>query len=741
MSPLSLFANWLRFMPSAANNSSHSTRRRMPCLEILEDRTTPAIIYAVTTTDHLVSFNSTTPGTFLSDVAITGVGAGEEIEAIDFSPSSGSLFLISSGASVAHFYSLNPNSGAATARVPFSIPSFGALTGTDFGFDFNPVSNRPRLVTNAEENFVFTVNLPSPTQETNLAYVAGDANAGVNPTVTAIAYNVNFIGATNTTLFGIDAGTDALVRIGSVGGTPDGAGTGKLTTIGTGLGVNTTNQVGFDIADGTASIAFASLTVAGATRSKLHQVNTNTGVATAVGDIGPTSNLFIRDIAVALVGHLQIGPAVVSGSETGGQVALTVTRSVPSLVTTQVQFELLVGTATAGVDFTLPPPITFNPGETSKTVPVTLINDAQIEGAETIVLRLAGVTNGASTDASQIVTVTVQDSPFFVAGAGSAPRIRIFDDSGALLNDLRVYPAAFTGGVRVATGDVNGDGFVDVIVAPGSGTPQRVKVIDGAQLASLPAGAAIPDSALLGNFFAFAPTSSAGVFVAAGDVNGDGKADIIVGQGNSGSTVKVIDGTKLNQVSGQGQIAASALLSVFKAYPGFTGGVTVAAGDVNGDGKDDVITGPATGKQKVRVRNAVNLTQVLGSFFAFQQKFTGGVFVAAGDVNGDGKTDVIAGAGAGASRVRAIDGLKLNQVAANGQISSSALLADLKVFGAKAAGVRVGAVDINGDGKADLLAGSGPGGPSSLRVLDGVSLALLKNLVVFGKAKGVFVGA
>jgi len=93
--------------------------------------------------------------------------------------------------------------------------------------------------------------------------------------------------------------------------------------------------------------------------------------------------------------------------------------------------------------------------------------------------------------------------------------------------------------------------------------------------------------------------------------------------------------------------------------------VWVAAGDVDGDGFADVITGAdAGGGPHVQVFNGVTGAAVQ-SFFAFASSFTGGVRVAAGDVNGDGKADIIAGAGPGGSPdVRVFDGATAAQLSA-----------------------------------------------------------------------------
>jgi fibronectin-binding autotransporter adhesin len=301
-------------------------------------------------------------------------------------------------------------------------------------------------------------------------------------------------------------------------------------------------------------------------------------------------------------------------------------------------------------------------------------------------------------------------------GEGQAPVVRLFIDTGQgtpQTINVQPYPSTFKGGVRVAVGDVNGDGVPDVITAPGPGFASLIGVFDGNT------GKRLPGS--IGNFLAF-PFFQGGVYVAAGDVNGDGNDDIIVApDAGMPPIVLVFDGK-----SGE-------ILRSFFAYSSFfTGGVRVAAGDVNGDGKADIITGAGPGGgPHVKVFNGVDLG-LLKSFFAFNANLAGGVYVAAGDVNGDGRADIVAGAGPGGGpNVSVFDG------------GSNQLLHSFFAFGpAFTGGVRVAAGDVNGDGKADIITGAGPGGGPHVIVFNSQNRNVLHSFFAYDPSfhGGVFVG-
>jgi hypothetical protein len=306
------------------------------------------------------------------------------------------------------------------------------------------------------------------------------------------------------------------------------------------------------------------------------------------------------------------------------------------------------------------------------------------------------------------------------AGPGGGPHVKVYDAAGTARLSFLAYDPAFRGGVTVALGDVTGDGVPEVVTGAGPGGGPHVRVFSWA------------DGRLLGEWLAYDPAWRGGVAVAAGDVDGDGRAEVVTGAGPGGGPhVKVfagLDGRVLNE---------------FLAYgAAFRGGVTVAVGDVNADGLGDVVTGAGPGGgPHVKVFGGGG--PVVRSFLAYGAAFRGGVAVAAADLTGDGSAEVVTGPGAGAAfgwpvgfgavapAVRVFDG------------ATGAAGREVVPFGRRfTGGVRVAAADLTGDGRADLVVAAGPGGGPHVRVLDAATLAEVEGFYAFDPAftGGVFVG-
>jgi hypothetical protein len=266
----------------------------------------------------------------------------------------------------------------------------------------------------------------------------------------------------------------------------------------------------------------------------------------------------------------------------------------------------------------------------------------------------------------------------------------------------------YSGPVHVTTGDLNGDGVPDLVATVGPGGPPHVKAFDG------------QTGALIASFYAFDAGLRSGLSVAAGDVNGDGRAEIIVcPEANAPAHVKVF--------TAGGQVYAS-----FYAFaPAFVGGATVAAADANGDGRAEVMVAAGRGGHgHVAAFAGPGLTPA-ANFFAFGPTYGGTVSLAAGDFDGDGRAELAVGMGAGAPPIvsvfRPLEGV---------------LLASFYAYApGYRGGVELAAVE-RGRGHADLAAASGVAAAPDLRVYDGLGGMLLDALPLYevGFRRGVSFG-
>ncbi len=258
-------------------------------------------------------------------------------------------------------------------------------------------------------------------------------------------------------------------------------------------------------------------------------------------------------------------------------------------------------------------------------------------------------------------------------------------------------------GSRVLMADFNGDGTEDTIVATSGGEVAMIYVYDGKTGAEL-----VPDGIL-----AFDTTFRGGVNLAAGDFNGDGKVDIVAAaDAGGGPRVRVFNSA---QFQAGADPAQGKLLADFFAIDDakFRGGARVAAGDLNGDGRPDlVVSAGAGGGPRVAIFDGRSLTpgnapkKLVADFFAYEASLRNGATVSVGDVNGDGKADLVTGAGpGGAPRVTVFSG---GDILA-GRGATSVRIADFFVDGNVAGrqGTNITVKDVDHDGRADLVATSG----------------------------------
>jgi hypothetical protein len=335
------------------------------------------------------------------------------------------------------------------------------------------------------------------------------------------------------------------------------------------------------------------------------------------------------------------------------------------------------------------------------------------------------------------VTAPFPSKTLFVGGNGNAAQVFTFA-SGAATAGATVTPFGRPGTVRTAVGDVNGDGVVDLVAVTGPGGGAFLTVLNGVDNSVLVAPTdTFPGAGDLTNI---------GLFVAVGDTDGDGKAEIIVTPDQGGGPV-----VRVFRVTGTALTQVAIFLGIEDDI--FRGGIRPALGDFNADGKADLVVsagflgGPRIAGFNGSTLNGNAPVKLFADFFAFEPELTNGAFVSAGDLDGDGQAEMIFGAGPnGGPRVRVV---RFADAVASGTAAPS--YANFFAFdSARRGGVRVAVKDVDGDRRADLVVGSGEGDAAAVRAYPGVSFAgngggstSIIEVPVFGAnvlANGVFVG-
>jgi len=224
------------------------------------------LIFGTTQQGFLISFDSANPTEINTALPVQGLMSNEHIVGMDFRAIDSNLYAYSN---FGRTYTINQSTAQATFRgqvMPFD--------GSNFGYDWNPVADAFRVLSESDYNARITIDGNTVVSEGALTYTMGDAGFGLNPNVTGSSYTNSLIGASTTQLFAVDAGTNSLARL-------DNPSSGLLTTVGA-LGIDINARGGFDIS-GVTGIAYLGAMLEGESSTRLYTVNLTTGATTQIG--------------------------------------------------------------------------------------------------------------------------------------------------------------------------------------------------------------------------------------------------------------------------------------------------------------------------------------------------------------------------------------------------------------------------------------------------------------------------
>jgi thermitase len=298
--------------------------------------------------------------------------------------------------------------------------------------------------------------------------------------------------------------------------------------------------------------------------------------------------------------------------------------------------------------------------------------------------------------------LTMESSPFSlrkgdILVAPSAllkPEVKMFKEDSSFLKSFLAYTDKFLGGVSLATGDINSDGSGEIVTGAGPGGGPHVRIFR-------------QDGTPIGGFMAYATTFRGGVNVAVGDVDNDGKSEIVTGAGPGGGPhVRIFrqDGTPIGG---------------FMAYATtFRGGVNVSVGDIDGDGRADIITAPGNGLESM-IKVFDSRGNLNTQFLAFETEYNSGVRISTGDIDGDSVAELAVSKMSGSSEVR---------------VYGQYMVLKLKFspFPNLTGGVTLTLGDLDGDKVSEIVTGAGPGGGPHVKVYSGKGL-LRKEFFAFSQ--------
>ncbi|MBU0911495.1 MAG: DUF4394 domain-containing protein [Gammaproteobacteria bacterium] len=244
-------------------------------------------LWLVDQAHQLIKVKVAAPDKIVEQKPLSGLAKNESLLGIDYRVAYGVLYALSDKGQL---YSIDSSTGKVTATGPV-LPA-DTLKNGQFGFDFNPVADRIRVVNEHGQNLRLhpeTAVLASVDPE--LKYADNDSNFGKKPAVVAAAYTYNQQDSTMTTNYAIDKTSGTLVTQGSKEGTVPAVSpnTGLLFTVGS-LGLPSLQQIAFDISD-LSNLSFIAVTTTAEPASTLYQLDLETGQNKKLGTLADGQGL------------------------------------------------------------------------------------------------------------------------------------------------------------------------------------------------------------------------------------------------------------------------------------------------------------------------------------------------------------------------------------------------------------------------------------------------------------------
>ncbi|EKD49298.1 MAG: hypothetical protein ACD_63C00191G0002 [uncultured bacterium] len=221
---------------------------------------------------------------------------------------------------------------------------------------------------------------------------------------------------------------------------------------------------------------------------------------------------------------------------------------------------------------------------------------------------------------------------------GDQAHVVVYEKNGVKRGiDFRPFPGEY-GGVDVAAGDFNGDGKDEVVAANFTGSNSKIIVYKYNTAREIYATVTPFGSA------------SVGATVAAGDVDKDGKAELIVGASVGGAPRVIVYDVKKNKM-------IKKPIEFMAFAPSSRSGVDVSSGDFDNDGKDEIVVSQLFyAEARVKVYRYNSQKTILGNFLAYPAGIQCGANVDAFDIDSDDKAEVLTGPNMpGAAQIRAFE--------------------------------------------------------------------------------------